>query len=614
MLAIRSKSMGTWVKATAALAVAAVLAVAANAPNLYLTYKYSKETIRGGHSELTPANGTARAASQDGLDKDYITQWSYGKGETFTLMIPNVKGGATIKPEHGDNKFLSLSETKKAQAMAESGQMSGQDYQILQQFPQYFGDQPMTNGPVYVGVIIFALALLAVAVVKEPVKWSLVVVSVLAVFLSWGHNMMWLTDFFIDHFPMYNKFRSPASILVIPELVMPLLAVLALNEMFTQEDFWKKHRNAVWGAFGFTAVVCLLTWLIPGIFGAYSAAESEQLIATGQLQQYPTVDAAIRAVRGSLVSGDALRSLVFLVLGAGVLLAFAKKKLNALATSLVMAALVLVDLFAVNKRYVNEETFVPAEQVVAQGYAPRPVDTQILQDKSLNYRVLDLQHFSEAMPSFFHKTVGGYHAAKLSRYNDLIERQISKNNMAVLNMLNTKYVIVDDNTAQVNPEALGNAWWVDSIAYVNNADQEMAALDSIKPDRWAVADTHFKDILGAATPHQVGDTIVETGYAPNRLTYKSHSAQGGLAVFSEIYFPWGWTATIDGKEAALGRVNYVLRALQIPAGDHTIEMSFHPIEVTASERVATTAIILIFIALLLAANFALLRHLRAKKQ
>ena len=243
---------------------------------------------------------------------------------------------------------------------------------------------------------------------------------------------------------------------------------------------------------------------------------------------------------------------------------------------------------------------------------PRPVDTQILQDKQ-HYRVLDLQHFAEAMPSYFHKTVGGYHAAKLTRYNDLINRQLAKNNQQVINMLNTRYIILDDNTMQQNPGALGNAWFVDSLVWVKNADQEMAALDSLPVAHAAVADEQFRDALKGAQPVQPGDTIALTSYAANRLTFKSHSANGGLAVFSEVYFPWGWKATIDGKEAPIGRVNYVLRAMQLPAGDHTIEMKYDPQEVHQTETVATTAILAIFIILLLAANLALFGHLRRGK-
>ncbi len=616
--AIMDKQVARWCIATAALAVAALLALAANSPNLYLTYKYSQETIRGGHSELTPKGEDAVNAkpTNGGLDKDYITQWSYGKGETFTLLIPNVKGGATIKPEHGGNRMLSLGDTEKAEKLVNSGEITQQDYQILTQFPQYFGDQPMTNGPVYVGALICALFLLGCFIVKGPVKWALLIVTIISILLSWGHNMMWLTDFMIDHFPMYNKFRTVASILVIAELAMPILAVLGLRELFKEPDGLRKHKVALIASFGLCAAICLLTALFPGIFGHFSAEEHEQLVASGQIQQYPSVDAAIAAVRGAMVSGDAWRSLLVIALGCGVIFLYFKGKLNELAATLLVAGIVLVDMFAVNKRYIDSDSFTSRFEVGEQTFTARPADNQILQDKDMNYRVMDVQHFGEAMPSYFHKTVGGYHAAKLSRYNDLINNQIANNNIQVLNMLNTRYVIVDDQTVQRNPEALGNAWFVDSLTYVNNADEEMAFLDNFNPAKSAVADAKFRQQLGEAKAAQPGDTIYETSYAPNHLTYKSHSAAGGLAVFSEVYFPWGWKVTVDGKPVKMGRVNYVLRALQLPAGDHEIDFKFAPDEVNTTQTWARFAVIAIFVLLLLALNYALFgdKFRKAKKE
>ena len=605
--AIIDKKIARWCIATAALAVAAVLALAANSPNLYLTYKYAQETIRGGHSELTPTGEDAINAkpTEGGLDKDYITQWSYGKDETLTLLIPNVKGGATIKPENGGNRMLALSDTKKAERMAESGEMNSQDYQILSQFPQYFGDQPMTNGPVYVGALICALFLLGCLIVKGPVKWALLVVTIISILLSWGHNMMWLTDWMIDHFPMYNKFRTVASILVIAEIAMPILAVLGLRELFKEPDAWSKHKVPLCISFGVCALICLLAALFPGMFGHFSAQEHEQLVASGQIHQFPSVDAAIAAVRGALVSGDAWRSLAVLVIGFVVIFLYLKNKLNEMVAVLILAAVVLVDMYAVNKRYIDSDSFTSHYDVGEESFTPRPVDNQILQDKDMNYRVMDVQHFGEAMPSYFHKTIGGYHAAKLSRYNDLINNQIVKNNMQVMNMLNARYFILDDQTVQRNPDALGNAWFVDSLTYVSNADQEMAFLDNFNPAVSAVADAKFKEQLGEAKAVQPGDTIYETTYAPNHLTYKSHSANGGLAVFSEVYFPWGWKVKIDGKKAEMGRVNYVLRALQLPAGDHEIDFSFAPDEVSKTQGWASVAVIAIYLLLLLALNYVL---------
>ena len=605
--AILDRRIARWCIATACLVVAAGLALLANSPNLLMTYKYSQETMRGGHSELTPTDQEAANAkpTNGGLDKDYITQWSYGKGETFTLLIPNCKGGASIKPEHGDNMMLVLSDTPKAQMMADNGDMNQQEMQILSQMPQYFGDQPMTNGPVYVGALICALFILGCFIVKGPVKWALLVATIISILLSWGHNMMWLTDWMIDHFPMYNKFRTVASILVIAEIAMPILAVLGLRELFKEPDGWRKHKMPLLLSFGLCALICLVAAIFPGIFGHFSAQENEQLVATGQIQQFPSVDAAIAAVRGALVSADAWRSLLVLALGFAIIFVYLQGKLKEMVATLIVAGIVLVDMYAVNKRYINADTFTSRFDLPEQQFAPRPADTQILQDKDMNYRVMDLQHFGEAMPSYFHKTVGGYHAAKLTRYNDLIANQISMNNVQVLNMLNTRYVIIDDQTVQRNPDALGNAWFVDSLTYVDNADQEMAFLDSIKPAVCAVADAKFRQQLGEAKAVQPGDTIYETSYAPNHLTYKSHSANGGLAVFSEIYFPWGWNVTVDGKPAEMGRVNYVLRALLLPAGDHEIDFKFAPAEVNKTQSWATIAVIAIYLLILLALNYAL---------
>ena len=614
--AIKDKQVGRWCIATGALVIAAALALAANSPNLYLTYKYTQETMRGGHSELT-ATGEDEVNAQPtegGLDKDYITQWSYGKDETFTLLIPNVKGGATIKPVADGDPMLTLSKTKKAEKMVNTAEMSQQDYQILSQFPQYFGDQPMTNGPVYVGALICALFLLGCFIVKGPIKWALLIATIISILLSWGHNMMWLTSWMIDHFPLYNKFRTVASILVIAEMAMPILAVLALRELFKDKDGWNRYRTPLLISFGLCAVICLITALFPGIFGHFSAEEHEHLVESGQIQQFPSVDAAIAAVRGGMVSADAWRSLLFIVLGFGVLFAYLKGKLNEMVATLIVAGIVLVDMYDVNKRYMDSELFTSRYDLGEQEFTPRPADTQIMQDKDMNYRVMDVQHFGEAMPSYFHKTVGGYHAAKLTRYNDLINNQIAKNNVQVLNMLNTRYVIVDDQTVQRNPEALGNAWFVDSLTYVSNADQEMAFLDNFNAATSAVADAQFKQQLGEARTMQPGDTIYETSYAPNHLTYKSHSAAGGVAVFSEIYFPWGWKVNIDGKPVEMGRVNYVLRALHVPSGDHEIDFKFDPDEVSTTQSLAKGAVIAIYILLLLALNYALFGGKLRKKE
>lgn len=598
-ISIKKKEVKQWGASTLILLVAAMLAVAANSPNLYNTYEYSKETMRGGHSELASKDSNF---SSKGLNKDYITSWSYGIDETLSLLIPNIKGGATIKPVKGDNALMSLAETDKAKEMFNYSEISPQEYEYLKQFPQYFGDQPMTNGPVYVGALILALFLIGCISIKGSVKWALLGVTVLSIFLAWGHNFMWFTDIFIDYFPMYNKFRAVASILVIAEFTIPLLAILALQKILTDKEFFTKNEIAIYLSFGILAFVSLLAWIAPGIFGsAFSQQETTQLIATGQIQQVPALYNAIEAVRYSMISADAMRSLIVLVFGFIAILVYAKGYIKPRVACLIITLIIVGDLFTVNKRYLSSESFSAAPLIAQPMFTPREVDRKIMSDTAMNYRVLDVPKFGEAMPSYFHKMVGGYHAAKLTRYQDLIDHQIMNNNMAVLNMLNTKYVIIDDANAQLNPEALGNGWFVNAIEYVNTPQEEMNAITDFNPSQLAVSDIKFSKILGNDIPAKaVGDTIIQTKYAPNELVYHASTKNGGLAVFSEIYFPWGWQATIDGKDVEIGRVNYVLRAIRVPVGEHNIVFRFDPQSVKTTETIAYIAIIIIYLTMLLA--------------
>ena len=593
----RANTLKKWAKATGVLAVAAALAVGANLPSLYNTYEYSKQTMRGGHSELAVATANS---TKGGLDKNYITQWSYGISETFSLLIPNIKGGATIIPTDGQNVQTSMAEVEQVKEDYQKGKIDYQTYSNLQMFPQYFGDQPMTNGPVYVGALIFALFILGLIIVKGPVKWALFAVTVLSVALSWGHNMMWLTDWFIDHFPLYNKFRTVASILVIAEFTMPLLAALALQKIVTTPDFFKLHSKAFFGSFGISIFFCLLGMMAPSVFGSGISQMEADMFAEYAAQGYDLspLYASLQEARMAMVSADALRSFVFLVIGAALFWLYFKNILKKEALCGALLMVVLIDMYPVDKRYLNTKSFSMKPAMAQQTIEPRPVDLQILQDTAMNYRVMDLSRFGDAMPSYFHKCIGGYHAAKLTRYQDLIDRQISKNNVEVLNMLNAKYLVVDDTTAHINPEALGNGWFVDKVTYVKGAQAEMAVLDTLHTAVGAVADESFRSVLGEAKAVMPGDTIIETVYKPNELHYKTISRNGGLAVFSEIYFPWGWTATVDGKEVPVGRVNYVLRALQLPAGEHTVVFRFDPQSVHATETVAYASVALIYLALI----------------
>lgn len=586
-IAIRDKKPIQWLIATVCVLFAGTLAVASNSASLYNTYEYSKETVRGRATDLTPPKDSNITG---GMDRNAITQWSYGLDETFTLLIPNVKGGATIKPEAGENKMLSLLDTDKADEVS----FRPEEYQWLANFPQYFGDQPMTNGPVYVGAFVLLLAILAMFVVDNPMKWALFGVSILAILLSWGHNFPGFTDFFIDNFPGYNKFRAVASILVIVEFTIPLLALMCLKKMADTPDFLSRYKWTFYCVMGAGAVVCIIGWLSPSVFGsAFSQSEIDQLTQIGAFTQpeFSSALNAVREIRFSMISADSLRSLLFIVLGFIVVYLYLRKIYkNSVVMVCALSAIILIDLFSVNKRYVDTDSFTEPmdnEMIVQK----TPADEQILADKS-NFRVMDVDGFSNPRSSYFHKTIGGYHAAKLVRYNDLITRQISKGNQSVFDMLNTKYFLQGGQVHQ-NPGALGNAWFVEKLSYVDGADAEMAALDSLQPANEAVADRIFEKTLGKAKVKTEGDTIYATSYAPDKLTYNYKSAKGGLAVFSEIYFPWGWEATIDGKPVEIGRVNYVLRALQLPAGAHEVTFRFDPKSVRVADSISVAALIVI---------------------
>lgn len=591
-IAIKEKTVGKWAVATCILAFSGLIGVAANSPSLYNSLEYSKETVRGRATDLTDANAPAAV----GMDKDAITAWSYGIDETWSLLIPNIKGGATLKPTAGQNRMLTVADTN----MGADRYLSPEEMQFAGQFSQYFGDQPMTNGPVYVGAFVLLLAVLAMFTVQgkweSPMKWALFASSVIAIMLSWGHNFSGLTNFMIDHFPGYNKFRTPSSILVVVEFCIPLLAALCIRQIILQKDYFKVNKWNVICVMGAGAAVCLCGWLMPSMFGEpYSSQELGYLKEAGAFSNaaYSNVMHGISEGRLSLVSADSLRSLIFIIAGCCLLWIRQKNLLkNSTAWVCCLAALTVIDLYSVDKRYVDSDNFLTAESDEA-AFVPTQADLEILKDTT-NYRVMDIPGFSSARSSYFHKTIGGYHAAKLTRYNDLIEHQISKGNPFVLNMLNAKYFL-GDGGYQLNTEAFGNAWLVDTLTYVGSSNEEMQALSALETRNKAVADRKYADMLGTPLPIAPGDTIFETSYAPNRLTYKAHLANGGVALFSEVYFPWGWKATVNGKETPIAQADYVLRAMRLPAGDSEIVMTFNPESVEKANTIAIIAVIVIYI-------------------
>lgn len=602
--ALRHKELPHFFKASAILLAAAIIGVCMNLSNLYHTYEYSKQTMRG-KSELV-FEGAQNDNTSSGLDKDYITQWSYGIGETLTLLVPNVRGGASVPL------------AKNEKAMEKANPMYGSLYP---QLTQYFGDQPMTSGPVYVGAFVVALFLLGCFLVKGPMKWALLGATVFSILLSWGHNFMPLTDFFIDYVPMYNKFRAVSSILVIAEFTMPLLAVLALKEIFTRPEILKENRNGVIISFALTGGVALLLALAPGILipsfiPAQELNALQQGIPNDQLM--PVLD-NISAMRRNMVTADAWKSFFLIVCGFALIALYMRGKLKSGYTIAAIIVLCLVEMWSVNKNYLNDEMFKPQKSQLSQAFGKSRTDELILQDEGKDYRVLNFASntFNENNTSYYHKSIGGYHAAKLRRYQEMIEHHIApqmqtlyremvgsngqtdsidSSKFEVINMLNTKYFIlpVDQkgNTAPIlNPFAYGNAWFVDNVVYVANANEEIEEIGVVNPRNTAVVDKRFEKVLNSVTScaQPMGEsTIVLKSYTPNRLVYEVDAVKDGVVVFSEIYYP-DWQATIDGQEASIAQADYILRAMYIPAGKHTIEMTFRPTSIKVTETIAYIA-------------------------
>ena len=596
--AIRQKQMARFVKATATCVLGAAIGLCINLSNLYHTWEYSKESMRG-KSELVKQNSANQTNS--GLERDYITQWSYGIGETWTLLVPNTKGGASMP----------LSQSEKAMEHADNDFLP-----IYQQLGQYWGEQPGTSGPVYVGAFVMMLFILGLFIVKGPMKWALLAATILSILLSWGRNFMGFTDFFLDYVPMYAKFRTVASILVIAEFTIPLLAMLAMKELMDKPELLKPRMKYVGISFLLTGGIAMLFSLMPSMFfDSFISSGEMRAIQSLPAEYIQPLVANLTEMRQAVFTADSQRSFYIILVGTGVLLSFMAGKLKKEYAVGIILVLCLVDLWTVNKRYLNDEMFVPESEREAP-QAKSQTDELILRDQSLDYRVLNLASntFNENETSYYHKSIGGYHAAKLRRYQEMIEQYISPEMQAlygavskaggdmtqvkgdsiypVLNMLNTKYFIFPLEGGQTvpiqNPYVYGNAWLVDKLDYVNNANEEMEAIGKIDLRHQAVADAKFKEILGEAAEQDTASTVVITSYEPNRLSYEVNSGKGGVLVFSEIYYP-GWTATIDGQPAKLGRVNYILRAMNIQPGKHQVELSFFPKTVDRTEAVAYTA-------------------------
>ena len=623
-----------WLKGTAVFALGCLIGIAINASNLYHTWQYSKERMRG-KSELTQKTKDPANQTSSGLERDYITAWSYGIGETWTLLIPNAKGGAS-QP---------LVQSATAMKKADATYMP-----IYQSLGQYWGEQPGTSGPVYVGAFVLFLFVLGLFIVKGPMKWALLIATLLSITLAWGKNFMPWTDFFLDYVPMYDKFRTVASILVIAEFTIPMLAMLALKEVIETLPRGKADSTPTWGvreglaALALTAGPCLLFWLLPDVFfGNYVSSSELQMLQNATDQGYipkemlTPILANLNEMRRAVFTADAGRSLLIILVGCAVLLAYSFRKIKAWMAVACLIVLCTADMWDVNKRYLNDSMF-SAPQPPAQFFQKTPTDEAILQDPDKYYRVVNLavSTFNDNSTSYWHKSIGGYHAAKLRRYQELIEAYIQPELLElhqavaetggrldsirgdsifpVLNMLNTKYAILPlqgGETAPVqNPWAMGNAWMAEQVVMADDADAELMNLEMLKEHPRTAIFGKQQDIKATLTTG-TGE-IRLTAYEANALSYEAETT-GGVALFSDIYYP-GWQCTIDGQPAEVLRANYVLRAVVLPAGKHTIEFRFDPQSLHTTEAIANTSLVALIVLLLALVGWEIYRRRQSKEE
>jgi len=616
---IRNKQMAHFFKATGILLVMAALAIAANITSLWGTWEYGKYTMRG-KPELTKE----KEIKSGGLDRDYITAWSYGIGETWSLMIPDVKGGASGYLDDHDAAMQKADPVYKKYIARQNA---------------YWGDQPGTSGPVYVGAILVFLFVLGLFVLDDHLKWVLLTATILAIILSWGKNFMEFTNFFIDYVPGYNKFRAVSMILVIVELTIPLLAILTLDKLIKQPDLLLRRKKAFYTALGLTAGISLLFYLFPTAFFSFFSQMEVQQFGMMKKSNDPAQIAAfmnsLENVRIAILRQDAMRSFFFIFLAAILILLFAAQKINKTWLLLGLGLLILVDMSGVDHRYLNEKNY-EYSRIAKQPFQETIADRFILRDNQPDFRVLDLTKnvFNDASTSYFHFSIGGYHGAKLQRYQDLIEAYLApeiadlrkifskksspeevENNLKaqkVLNMLNTKYYIYNPKAQPVlNSFAYGNAWMVNDLKWVNNADEEIAALASEDLQSVAVVDKRFAGQFSAKKlPLDVSAKVTLTSYAPNHLVYNFEAKARQLVVFSEIYYPKGWEAFVDGEQVPYFRADYVLRAMVVPAGKHLIEFKFEPRVWRVGEKISFISSML----LLLMVVVVLMVELKHSKQ
>ncbi|MBD3748348.1 MAG: hypothetical protein IE931_02525 [Sphingobacteriales bacterium] len=608
--AFKNKTLPAFWKSAAFLIGGALLGVMVNASNLWTTYEYGKLSTRGKSNISTDS-----AQPNNGLDKDYAYQWSQGVGETMTLLIPNAYGGASAPILDAHSHVAKAVEAKGADAAQAAG--------FAQQMPVYWGPKPFTSGPWYFGAFVMFLFIFGLFIVKNKLKWWLLSATILGLLLSFGKNFSLVSDLFFNYFPLYNKFRSVEFNLVIPSLCVPILACLAVFEAtkdgIDQKEIIKKLKLSAYIVVGILVVLLA----VPTILFSFKADNHQDFlnqlnqIAGGDQSFGTSIGQALIEDRISLFRADALRSLIFILIGIGVLWALINKKLSMPLGMILIVLIILTDLWSVDKRYLNDEKFVP-KAVMNQQAKPREVDEFILRDPDPDYRVLDLtiNTFSDASATAFHKTIGGYHAAKLKRFQEVIDKQFTGSlNQDVLDMLNTKYFITKSKdgqgeSMQVNPTACGHAWFVQSVQFVKNNDQEMQAISSFDPKREAIVNDEFKSIIdGKKVGVATNGEIKLTSYHPDDLKYEYTSDKDVVAVFSEIWYPKGWKMYVDGEEKPYFRADYLLRAAVLPGGNHKVEWKFEPESYFLGEKISLIGSILLTLGLV----FGIYRQ-RANKQ
>lgn len=574
---------------------------------IFVNKEYAEQTMRGGHSDLAKVSDAENKTK--GLDLDYATQWSYGIDESLSFIIPGVMGGASTYDVGTDSELF--------KSLVKQGVPRQSAAQFCANVPLYWGDQPFTAGNVYMGAIVCFLFVLGLLIVKGPYKWAILAATLFSALLALGHNFMWLTELFFNYFPMYNKFRAVSSILIVAEVAMPLLGFLAVKELMDGTLAREKAIKSIYIAAGVTAGLCLVIALFGGVMFDF-VAPIDGTIAR-QLPDFAYQ--GILAEREALMKSDAWRSFLFIVLAAATLWVFAQGKLKWGYMVAILGVLVVADMWPVNKRYLNENHFVTKKSNKA-AFQMQPYEKLILQDEDPHFRVMNLttSTFNDARTSYYLKSIGGYSAAKLRRYQDLIDEHISKMNMNVIGMLNAKYFIVSDKKSgqpqvQLNPYAMGNAWFVDTLLVAENANEESDALNYIDLHTTAVLDKEFASYVEEFTPERDSMATVHlTKYTPRYLDYEYSTSKPGTIVFSEIYYPYGWKATIDGQPADIYRVNYMLRAINVPAGEHKIHMEFDPDSVKKGNAIAMACVIIMYVTILVVIGLALYGAIRRRKE